>query len=440
MDWITALAVMLGAVCAQLFIGVPVAFAFLAANILGAVLFLGGVDALSTFPSESLDAIGKYSVAAIPMFVLMGELLFHTGVAARAIDAIDRLIVRLPGRLAVVSLLGGTAFASLSGSTIASTALIGNTLLPRMLAQGYERKLAMGAIMSVGGIAMLIPPSALAVLLASLAEQSIARLLIAGIVPGVLMATLFVSYVVLRCWLNPHLAPAEPEAEGPRARRPEWRPILVHVAPLFVIFAAVLGSMFGGFASPTEAAAVGCVATALVCAAYGRLTVAGVRTAVVETAKIAVMILFIVAGSLTFSQILAVSGGTSGLLRALGDAAFAPMTLVAIMLGILLFLGCFMDQLSMILLTLPFFVPLAMGADIDMTWLMLLVLVAMELSLLTPPFGLLLFVMKGVAPRDIPLLSVYGAALPFVGLKYAVLVLLALWPGLSTWLPDLVLK
>lgn len=291
--------------------------------------------------------------------------------------------------------------------------------------------------MSVGGIAMLIPPSALAVLLASLAEQSIAGLLIAGIVPGLLMALLFVAYVLIRCRINPGLAPQEAQIE---TRRVEWRPIVVYVLPLFVIFAAVLGSMFGGFASPTESAAVGCVVTAVVCAGYRKLTLSSIRVSIIETAKISVMILFIVAGSLTFSQILAVSGGTSGLLRTLAEAAFSPMNIVLIMLVILLFLGCFMDQISMILLTLPFFVPLALSSHIDMTWLMLLILVTMELSLLTPPFGLLLFVMKGVAPRDVTLTNVYRAALPFVLLKYTVLIFLVLWPTLATWLPDMVLE
>lgn len=434
MHWTSALSIMLGLVSVQLLLGVPVAFAFLAANIIGAILFLGGISATLTFPLESLEAIGKFSLTPIPMFVLMGELLFHTGVAIQAIGAIDKLIVRVPGRLAVVALLGGTAFASLSGSTIASTALIGNTLLPKMVEQGYEKKLAMGSIMSVGGIAMLIPPSALAVLLASLAEQSISDLLIAGIVPGLLMAFLFVAYVIVRCQINPSLAPPEPVT----ARKVEWRPVLVYVAPLFLIFAAVLGSMFSGLASPTEASAIGCVATAITCMGYRRLTLKSLRVSVIETAKISGMILFIIVGSLTFAQILSVSGGTSGLLSALAGGALQPMTVVLIMLGILLFLGCFMDQVSMILLTLPFFVPLALTHHIDMTWLMLLILVAMEVSLLTPPFGLLLFVMKGVAPKGVTLTNVYGAATPFVVLKLSVLAILVIWPQLATWLPNLV--
>lgn len=436
MHWTSALSIMLGLVSVQLLLGVPVAFAFLAANVIGAILFLGGIGATLSFPLESLEAIGRYSLTSIPMFILMGELLFHTGVAIQAIGAIDKLIVRIPGRMAVVALLGGTAFASLSGSTIASTALIGNTLLPKMIDQGYEKKLAMGSIMSVGGIAMLIPPSALAVLLASLAEQSIADLLIAGIVPGLLMAFLFIAYVIVRCRIDPSLAPPEPVT----ARKVEWRPVMVYVAPLFLIFAAVLGSMFGGYASPTEASAIGCVATAITCMGYRRLTLKSLRVSVVETAKISGMILFIIVGSQTFAQILSVSGGTSGLLSALAGGALQPMGVVLIMLGILLFLGCFMDQVSMILLTLPFFVPLALSHHIDMTWLMLLILVAMEISLLTPPFGLLLFVMKGVAPKGITLTNVYGAAAPFVVLKLSVLAILVLWPQLATWLPNLIRK
>lgn len=437
MLWTTTLLIMLGAVCVQLFMGVPVAFAFLAVNALGAWLFLGGLSALETFPQESLEAIGSFSLTPIPMFILMGELLFQTGVAIRAIEAIDRLISRVPGRLAVVSLMGGTAFASLSGSTIASTALIGNTMLPRMVEQKYNPKIAMGSIMSVGGIAMLIPPSALAVLLASLAEQSIAALLIAGIVPALLMATLFLAYVIIRCRLDPSLAPEEDTSE---VRRVEWRPLIVYVLPLFTIFGAVLGSMFGGFASATEAASIGCLATVIVCAFYRSLSWKAVWVSVIETAKISGMILFIVAGSLTFSQIIAVSGGTTGLLRAFGEAALTPMMIVLIMMLILLVLGCFMDQVSMILLTLPFFIPLALANDINIVWLMLLILVAMEVSLLTPPFGLLLFVMKGVAPPNIKLTDVYAAAMPFVVMKYVVLIVLLLWPQVATWLPDLILQ
>lgn len=437
MEWYYALALLVGGVCVLLLLGVPVAFAFLAINIVGAALFLGGMKALISLPSECLEAVAKFNLTPIPLFILMGEILFHTGVAFRAIDAIDRIITRVPGRLAVVSLLGGTTFASLSGSTIASTALIGNTLLPKMMQSGYDNKLAMGSIMSVGGIAMLIPPSALAVLLASLAEQNIAAVLIGGIVPGLAMAFLFITYVIIRCYLQPELAPA-----GQRDRehtRSEWRPLFIYVLPLFIIFIVVIASMFSGIASPTEASALGCVATALVCAAYRSLTPQNLMKSAVETAKISVMILFIIAGSLTFAQVLAVSGGTNGLLTELKGLQLSSFWVVVTMLLILLALGLFMDQISMILLTLPFFIPLAMSQQIDMVWLLLLILVSMELSLLTPPFGLLLFVMKGVAPPNVTLGNVYAAAAPFVLLKLSILLLMLLWPPFATWLPRLVL-
>ena len=435
MTWYVSLSLLMGGVCFLLFLGLPVVLAFFAINIVGAVIFLGGMKALISFPSECLEAIGKFNLTPIPLFILMGELLFHTGVAFRAIDAVDRLIVRIPGRLSVVSLFGGTIFASLSGSTIASTAMIGNTLLPRMMKSGYDKKISMGPIMAVGGIDMLIPPSALAVLLASLAEQSVSALLIAGIVPGLTMAVIFVAYVVVRCYLNPALAPTS----GDEQKKAEWLPMLIYVVPLLSIFVVVMASMFWGIASPTEAAALGCVATVIICAVYRALTFKNLLTSALETAKISVMILFIIAGSLTFAQLLAVSGGTNGLLIQLKGFELSNLMLVLAMVGILLVLGCFMDQISMILLTLPFFIPLALSHQIDVTWLLLLILVSMELSLLTPPFGLLLFVMKGVAPPNVTLTDVYAAALLFVVMKLLVLALLIAWPSFALWLPRLVL-
>ena len=186
MEWYLALTLLLATVCVAMFLGLPVAFAFFAANILGTYLFLGGAVGLESMPLEFQLAVSKFSLTPIALFLLMGEVLLHTGIAFKAIGAIDRLISRVPGRLSIVSIAGGTVFSSLSGSTIANTAILGSVLLPDMINRGYKPSISMGPIMAVGGIATLIPPSALAVLLASLAEQSIAKLLIAGIIPGVL--------------------------------------------------------------------------------------------------------------------------------------------------------------------------------------------------------------------------------------------------------------
>ena len=477
MEWYLAFILLLGTVCTAMFLGLPVAFAFFAANVLGTALFINGDIGLVMMPMEFHNAI-KFTLAPIPLFLLMGEILLQTGVAFKAIGAIDRMISRVPGRLSVVSIVGGTIFSSLSGSTIANTAILGSVLLPDMIKRGYQPSIAMGPIMAVGGIAMLIPPSALAVLLASLAEQSVAQLLIAGIVPGVLMALLFFAYVVGRCVLNPELAPSytpdESELDepieiainlrgrtlwsaaysGPHCRRANRvLPFLLYILPLFIIFVVVVGSIFFKIAAPTEAAALGCLAALAACIFFklfkSTITISGIEgadfgwreiwKALIETAKVNIMILFIIAGSLVFSQALSNSGATDGLLQQVTAIDLTPLTVVLFMMAVLLFLGAFMDQVSMMLLTLPFFLlgsqSLQIVFNIDVVWLMVLMLITMEISLLTPPFGLLLYVMKGVAPFDVTLGQVVRSALPFIVIEVFVLSLLIIFPELATWLP-----
>ena len=478
MEWYFALTLLLGTVCALMFLGLPVAFAFFAANVLGTFIFINGDIGLVFMPIEFHNAI-KFTLAPIALFLLMGEILLQTGVAFKAIGAIDRLISRVPGRLAVVSIVGGTVFSSLSGSTIANTAILGSVLLPDMIKRGYQPTIAMGPIMAVGGIAMLIPPSALAVLLASLAEQSVAQLLIAGIVPGVFMAFLFFAYVVGRCLINPKLAPAYVPDQGSldqplsislnlggrqvvnwtydgRFCRAVNRvlPFVFYILPLLVIFVVVVGSIFFKLAAPTEAAALGCVAALAVCYFFRlfktiiRITGSEgadfswrqVAKALMETAKINIMILFIIAGSLVFSQALSNSGATDGLLEQITKLDLTPITVVIAMMVVLLFLGAFMDQVSMLLLPLPFFLlgsqSLQVVFNIDVIWLMVLMLITMEISLLTPPFGLLLYVMKGVAQFEVTLGQVIRSALPFIVIELFVLALLVWIPELATWLPS----
>lgn len=432
MDWGAALTLLLGLLVILMALGLPVAFAFLGVNIVGAFIFLGGEIGLDQMARNTMAAVSNFALAPIPLFLLMGEILFHTGVAFLAINAVDRLISRVPGRLSIVSVAGGTVFSSLSGSTIANTAVLGSALLPEMLKRGYHPTLAMGPIMATGSIAMLIPPSALAVLLGSLAGISIAKLLIAGIIPGLMMATAFLAYIIIRCRMNPSLAPTY-EVEQLSAWE-KWRPFFIYVLPLFGIFIVVVGSILGGWATPTESSALGSVAAVIAAAAYGKLSIKKLTAALLETAKISVMILFIIAASITFSQILAFSGATNGLLSVIDAFGASEFLLLLAMLGVLLFLGAFMDQVSMIMITLPFFIPLAQSMGLDLLWFAVLMLVVMEISFTTPPFGLLLYVMKGVAPKSISLGQVYAAAVPFIVLELIVLGILILYPEAATWL------
>lgn len=438
MEWYESLALLLGLLCGLLMIGLPVAFAFFSVNVIGAVVFLGGEPGLQQMIRNSVTALTNYSLAPIPLFILMGELLLHSGVAFRAIDAIEKLIAKVPGRMPIVSVVGGTVFAALSGSSMANTAMLGSALLPDMLRKGYDPKLAMGPIMATGGIAMLIPPSALAVLLGSLAGISISGLLIAGILPALAMAVLFIGYIVLRCVLDPSLAPAEDTPPERGWRR--FRPFLRDVLPLSVIFVAVVGSLVAGIATPTESAALGCVASALAALAYRALDRHKLVVTLLETAKISVMILFIIVASVTFAQILAFSGATDGLVRLVTGFNLTQFEVLVAMVLLLLFLGCFVDQVSMLMITVPFFIPLARAVDIDLLWLGVLYLLTMEIAFLTPPFGLLLFVMKGVAPPQITMADVYRAALPFLLLEILVLVAVMAVPEFGTWLPELLVK
>jgi len=434
MTWYLTLIVFLGGLVFLLMLGLPVVFAFFAINIVGAFIYLGGQAGELQFARNAVDSVTTFALTPIPLFLLMGEVLFHTGVAARAIDAVDRLIARVPGRLCLVAVTSGTIFASLSGSTVANTALLGSTLMPEMRRRGYDPLIAMGPILGTGGIAMLIPPSALAVLLASLGSISVADLLIAGVIPGILMATLFFSYVVIRCTFNPRLAPAYPIKDMSWTER--VRPFVIYVLPLFAIFIIVVGSILAGIASPTESSALGSVASVLAAAAYRSLRWADLKKALTETAKISVMILFIICASITFSQILSFSGATDGLLREVKALELPPTALVVAMLAILLFLGCFMDQVSMMMITLPFFMPLAQLAHIDLIWFGILMLILLEIGFTTPPFGLLLFVMKGVAPPDTTMKQICLAAAPFIGLEITTVAIIFIAPDFATWLPS----
>lgn len=435
MTWVAALALLAGSLVGLLILGLPVAVSFFGVNLLGAWLFLGGEVGVIQVVRNGVSAVANYSLAPIPLFILMGVVMLHTGLAFRAIDAIERLIVKVPGRMPLVTVAGGTVFAALSGSSIANTAMLGRALLPTLLQRGYHPTLAMGPIMATGAIAMLIPPSALAVLVGSLAGMSISALLIAGIVPALLLAAMFAAYIVVRSIRRPQDAPTEEHQAMPLWER--VKPFLIYVVPLSGIVIVVVGSLIMGLATPTESAALGTLATMLAAAFYRSLTWRAMWTALRETALTVVMILFVIVASSTFSQLLSFSGATSGIVSLIQAFDPTPFTVLLGMMLILLLLGCFVDQVSMAMITIPLFVPIANAVQVELLWLGVVYLLTMEIAFLTPPFGLLLFVMKGVAPREIGMGMVYKAAFPFVLLELIVLVAVLFFPELGLWLPSI---
>jgi tripartite ATP-independent transporter DctM subunit len=432
--WYTVLLLLLGTLIAFMALGLPVVFAFFATNLLGAWFFMGGDNGILQLMRNAVDSVQSFALLPIPLFILMGEIMFYTGIAARAIDAVDKLIARVPGRLSLVAIVGGTIFSSLSGSTIANTAMLGSTLLPEMYRRGYKPSIAIGPIVAVGGLAMLIPPSALAVLLGSIAQIPIGGLLVASIVPALIMAAMFFGYVILRCRLDPTLAPAY-DVDALRGRE-RFMPFVKYVLPLSAIFVVVVGSIIGGVATPTESAALGAAASLMAAAAYRRLTWKNFVVSIRQTLRFTVMTLFIICGSITFSQIMAFSQASSGLSAAVLGAGLAPLALLAVMLLVLLFLGCFMDQVSMMMITVPLFMPLVQQFGFEPVWFGVLMLMCLEVSLATPPFGLLLFVAKGASPES-TMRDIVGSVAPFIAIALAVVALLIAFPQLTLWLPRL---
>lgn len=432
--WVIAAWLMLGGSTVLLFIGMPVALTFITVNIVGAWLYMGGEAGLAQLARSSVSSVTAFSLTPIPLFVLMGEVLFHTGLALKVIEGIERLIRRLPGRLAVVAVVAGTVFSAISGSTIATTAMLGSLLLPVMLAKGYHPTLATGPIMAIGAVDMLIPPSALTVLLGSLSGISISKLLIGGVVPGVILSVAFVLWIVLRVRISPHLAPAHEDQPAYRGWA-RWQPFFGYVLPTLSIFGVVVGALAQGWATPTECAALGAFATFVLAIAYRALTWEALVKALKGTAGISGMILFIILGATTFAQILSFSGASNGLVQMITGQGWSTAAIVAGMMLMLIFLGIFVDQVSMMMITLPIFMPIVQSLGIDPVWFGVMFLICMQLGLLLPPHGLLLMTMRGVAPPSVTMGHIFRAVVPYVAMSLLLLAAVFWLPEIATWLP-----
>jgi len=330
--------------------------------------------------------------------------------------------------------VAGTVFSAISGSTIATTAMLGSLMLPVMLARGYNPVLATGPIMAIGAVDMLIPPSALTVLLGSLSGISISKLLIGGVVPGLMLSVAFVGYIVARATANPALAPATVVEE--RTGWARYELLVCYVLPLVSIFVVVIGAMSGGIATPTESAALGAIATMALAAAYRSLSFDALLKALRGTVGISAMILFIILGATTFSQILSFSGATEGIVSHILGAGLTPFAVLAGMMLLLIFLGIFVDQVSMMLITLPVFMPIVQRLGIDLIWFGVLYLICMQLGLLLPPHGLLLMTMKGVAPKEVTMAHIFRAVVPYVAMSLVLLIIIIMVPAIATWLPN----
>ena len=434
MEWFEALAVLLGVILVLMAIGMPVALAFLAANILGAWIFMGGERGVAQLLNNGFGSLTKYALMPIPLFLLMGEIFFYTGLGGRMFNAIDKLLGKLPGRLSYVTVLGGTAFSTLSGSSMGSTALLGSLMVPEMSRRGYKSYMSIGPILGTGGLAIIIPPSALAVLLATLAQIDVAALLLAGVIPGLILAGFYIATIWLQTKIDPSAAPAY---DVPTMSLAEKIILLFReVVPMVGIMVVIIVMMIEGFVTPSEAAAFGALGVLLLAVVFKCLTLDALRKSITGALRVTLMAYLIVFGSATFSQLLAFSGASRGLVKWATSFDLAPLAMLMIMFAVLLLLGMFMEQISIMLLTVPIFFPLAQSLGFDLVWFALIMLLSLEISFTTPPFGLLLFVMKGVAPPGTSMREIYTSAFPFIGCSLILVALLIAFPNLALWLPS----
>jgi len=433
MEWYESLGLLLGSILVLMAIGMPVALAFLAANIVGAWVFMGGERGIGALLNNGFGSLTSFALVPIPLFLLMGEIFFHTGLGGRMFNAIDKLLGKLPGRLSYVTVLGGTGFSTLSGSSMGSTALLGSLMVPEMNRRGYKKHMSIGPILGTGGLAIIIPPSALAVLLATLARIDVGKLLIAGIIPGLILAFFYIATIFIQTKIDPDAAPAyevEPMTAGEKLML-----FLRDVVPMVGVMVVIVAMMVGGIVTPSEAAAFGALGVLILAVVFRCLTWEAIRKSVTGALRVTLMAYLIVFGSATFSQLLAFSGASSGLIRWATGFELDPIAMLLVMFAVLLLLGMFMEQISMMLLTVPIFFPLAASLGFDPIWFGLIMLLALEISFTTPPFGLLLFVMKGVAPPDTTMRDIYMSAIPFIVCSLLLVALLILFPPLALWLP-----
>jgi len=433
-EWYVSGALALGSILLLMFLSMPVAFAFLLVSF-GGMYWLAGVPGMSQVAANASVAVTHFVFLPIPLFLLMGELFFNAGVAQKVFDAVDMLIGRMRGRLSYVTIFGGTTFAALTGTSMGNTAMLGSLLVPEMSRRGYAKRMSMGPILGVGGLAILIPPSGLGVLLGSLAKIDIGRLLIAGVLPGLMLAFLYLVLIWVMIRLDPSSVPDDDPVQHSLGQK--IRVIVTHILPLSVIIFMVIGLILLGVATPTESAAFGVLGVLIVAWAFGGLTWAAIFKSLQGTVKVTTMILLIVAASSTFSQVLAFSGATSGMIRAVSAVEFSPIMVVVVMFAILLFMGMFMDQASIMMLTIPIFFPIAQAQGFDLIWFGIVMLLALEMSGVTPPFGLNLFVMLGVAPKGTTMAEVAKSGLPFLGCGLLLFVMMVIEPNVALWLPSL---
>ena len=435
MEWWLIISLLFGGMVLMLLTNLPIAFAFLVVNMVAAYFFLGGIPGLIAVVTGVFTSITTFTLLPVPFFILMGELIFHSGLGLNAVNVLDKWLGNLRGRLSLLAIIMGVIIGALSGSTIATCALLGTILLPDMLKRGYSKSMSLGPLMGVGTVDALIPPNALTVVLASLANIDVGQLLLAGIPAGMMMSFLYFLFVVTWCHIFPREAPLYDVPYIPLKEK--VMATVQYLLPLGFIVFMVLGFIFLGVATPTEAAATGTLGSFILALIYRRLNWDIIKKSVMGTVKVTVMIFMIVIVSTTYGEILAFTGAAAGMTNFITNLSTPPIVILIGMLIVILILGCFMETVAIMMITIPIYMPVVNAFHYNPIWFGVMMLIALETGLITPPFGVTLFVMKGVAPPEITMADIWRAVTPYVIVDILCIGLVMAIPSLATVVPSL---
>lgn len=423
-----------------LFLGHPLAF------VLGglAVIFgyIGwGPLCFYMFLNQTWGIMDNYILVCIPLFIFMAQLLDQSGVAEDLFDTMRHLFGPLRGGIAIAVVVVSTLFGACTGIIGASVVTMGLLAMPVMLKYGYDKKLASGSICAGGTLGILIPPSIMLVVMADQAALSVGKLFAGAIIPGLILSGLYISYILIRCWWTPEHGPAL-SLEERRAIPGKKLAIMTmkSLVPPMILILGVLGSIFAGIATPTEAAGVGAALAFVMTLAYGRFTWSGLKSSVVNTAKTTSMVIIILVGAACFAGVFMGSGGGDVVRNFILGIGLGKWGTFIIMMIILFILGMFIDWIGIIMITFPIFLPLAKELGFDKLWFVVTIAVMLQDSFLTPPFGYALFYLKGVAPPEVKTTDIFWGAFPFWRLMEVGLIIVVIFPKTITWLADILIK
>lgn len=410
----------------------PVAIAMGVVGFVGFAIASSWDGALRIVAKDLWATFSSYSLSVAPMFVLMGTVAFYSGISSRLFDAANKWLGRLPGGLALASIVACAGFGAMCGSTTAAAAAMGKVTLPEMKRYGYDDALRTGCLASAGSLAIMIPPSTVLIIYGVMTEQSIGKLFIAGILPGILLAVLFMFTVLALVWRNRSLAP--------RGERTSWLEKIKGLSgtiEMLLLFALVMGGLFVGWFTPTEAGAVGAAGSLVIALVRRKLSLEDFWKAVAETTRITAMVFLIIAGATIFGHFMAITRAPFALSEWVGGLPLPPVVIMVFIMAIYLIGGCFMDSLALVTLTIPILYPIITEMGYDPIWFGILIILAAEMGVITPPVGVNVYVIKGVAP-DVSMNKIFRGIWPFLGAEVAATLMILFVPQIALFLPNLV--